>query len=169
MSLGRPNLDSVCRVVLKCYITRRLSRARTLSSRARLDITSVFTMQVRMASHMQRLQAPVQGVSTRFLTRASRWCLWVWTRAGPDTTVGLASHWCAVVTTARRFKDFFISAMEDFQETPKVVDAAHKLGLDSTSDVIPGLEVQLMPHQLIGVSWMVEREAKANIKGGILA
>jgi len=77
--------------------------------------------------------------------------------------------WCAVVMTAHRFKDFFISAMEDFQETPKVVDAAHKLGLDSTSDVIPGLEVQLMPHQLIGVSWMVEREAKANIKGGILA
>ena len=71
--------------------------------------------------------------------------------------------------TAHRFKDFFISAMEDFQETPKVVDAAHKLGLGSTSDVIPGLEVQLMPHQLIGVSWMVEREAKANIKGGILA
>jgi hypothetical protein len=73
-----------------------------------------------------------------------------------------------MLTTVCRLKDFFISAMEDFQEMPKVVDAAHKLGLETTSDLIPGLEVQLMPHQLIGVSWMVEQETK-KIKGGILA
>ena len=59
--------------------------------------------------------------------------------------------------------------MEDFQETPKVVDAAHKLGLENTAALLPGLEVQLMPHQLIGVSWMVEQEAKPDIRGGILA
>ncbi|KAF8486693.1 SNF2 family N-terminal domain-containing protein [Gautieria morchelliformis] len=69
----------------------------------------------------------------------------------------------------QKLRDFFVSAMEDFQETPKVVDAAHKLGLENTAALLPGLEVQLMPHQLIGVSWMIEQEAKPNLRGGILA
>lgn len=68
-----------------------------------------------------------------------------------------------------RLKDFFVSAMEDFQEMPRVVDAARKLGLENTSSFLPGMEIQLMPHQLIGVSWMVEQEAKPELRGGILA
>jgi hypothetical protein len=59
--------------------------------------------------------------------------------------------------------------LEDLQEMPKVVDAAKALGLETTSTVLPGLEVKLMPHQLIGVSWMLEQEAKPSIRGGILA
>ncbi|KAF8577549.1 hypothetical protein K439DRAFT_547840 [Ramaria rubella] len=69
---------------------------------------------------------------------------------------------------AEKLKDFFVSAMEDFHEMPKVVDAAKDLGLNNTSSFLPGLEVQLMPHQLIGVSWMLKQEEK-DIKGGILA
>ncbi|KAH9886946.1 SNF2 family N-terminal domain-containing protein [Cubamyces lactineus] len=36
-------------------------------------------------------------------------------------------------------------------------------------DLIPGMEVRLLPHQLIGVSWMVEQERVSPHKGGILA
>ncbi|HEV7735948.1 MAG TPA: SNF2-related protein [Chlamydiales bacterium] len=34
--------------------------------------------------------------------------------------------------------------------------------------MLPDLEVTLMPHQVIGVDWMVKQEKKKN-KGGILA
>lgn len=61
-----------------------------------------------------------------------------------------------------------MTAMEDFQEAPKVMDAAKKLDMENTSSFLPGLEVKLMPHQLIGVSWMVEQEKKPT-RGGILA
>ncbi|GJJ08897.1 hypothetical protein Clacol_003117 [Clathrus columnatus] len=73
-----------------------------------------------------------------------------------------------IIDPMQKFKDFFSTAMEDFQEAPKVMDAAKELGLGNTSSFLPGLEVQLMPHQLIGVSWMVEQEKKV-AKGGILA
>ncbi|TBU55696.1 SNF2 family N-terminal domain-containing protein [Dichomitus squalens] len=36
-------------------------------------------------------------------------------------------------------------------------------------DYIPGMEVRLLPHQLIGVSWMVDQELHSPHKGGILA
>ena len=36
-------------------------------------------------------------------------------------------------------------------------------------DYLPGMEVRLLPHQLIGVSWMVDQERNTPHKGGILA
>ncbi|KIJ44978.1 hypothetical protein M422DRAFT_167577, partial [Sphaerobolus stellatus SS14] len=63
--------------------------------------------------------------------------------------------------------DFFASAMDDLQEAPTVT-TARDLGLPHVQALMPGLEVRFMPHQLIGVAWMVNQEKK-NIKGGILA
>ena len=34
---------------------------------------------------------------------------------------------------------------------------------------LPGMEVRLLPHQIIGVSWMVRQEREYGLKGGILA
>lgn len=31
------------------------------------------------------------------------------------------------------------------------------------------MEVRLLPHQIIGVSWMVRQERETKLKGGILA
>lgn len=31
------------------------------------------------------------------------------------------------------------------------------------------MEVRLLPHQIIGVSWMVRQEYESGLKGGILA
>jgi len=58
--------------------------------------------------------------------------------------------------------------MEDLQENVRVTDAARDLGLPNVHALLPGLEVQLMPHQLIGVAWMLAQE-KTPLRGGILA
>lgn len=34
---------------------------------------------------------------------------------------------------------------------------------------LPGMEVQLLPHQIIGVSWLLRQERESGLKGGILA
>lgn len=39
----------------------------------------------------------------------------------------------------------------------------------SKNHFLPGMEVQLLPHQVIGVSWMVRQERESGLKGGILA
>ncbi|KAM5537320.1 hypothetical protein V8D89_009050 [Ganoderma adspersum] len=47
--------------------------------------------------------------------------------------------------------------------------AMEKLGLQDLRDYLPGMEVRLLPHQVIGVSWMVDQECSSRHKGGILA
>ncbi|KAF8510456.1 SNF2 family N-terminal domain-containing protein [Hysterangium stoloniferum] len=48
-------------------------------------------------------------------------------------------------------------------------DALKALGLNSPHEVFPGLEIKLMKHQIIGVSWMLKQEQDITIRGGILA
>jgi hypothetical protein len=45
--------------------------------------------------------------------------------------------------------------MEDFEDMPTIQKAATNLGLTSPEGKIPGMEIKLMPHQLIGVDWLV--------------
>ncbi|GBE87754.1 hypothetical protein SCP_1104310 [Sparassis crispa] len=47
--------------------------------------------------------------------------------------------------------------------------AMEKLGLHDPRDLLPGLEVRLLPHQAIGVNWMLDQERNTPRKGGILA
>ena len=58
--------------------------------------------------------------------------------------------------------------MDDHEGAIPVRDAAKALGLYNTTDRLPGMQVPLMPHQLIGVAWMVKQEL-GNVAGGILA
>ncbi|KAH9921663.1 P-loop containing nucleoside triphosphate hydrolase protein [Fomitopsis serialis] len=44
-----------------------------------------------------------------------------------------------------------------------------KLGLRNNRDLLPGMEVRLLPHQILGVAWMVHQERVGPHKGGILA
>ncbi|KAF5357721.1 hypothetical protein D9758_007422 [Tetrapyrgos nigripes] len=57
---------------------------------------------------------------------------------------------------------------ELFDGSATVEDALKKLGLPNLFSPIPGMAVALMPHQVIGVAWMVEKE-KSDLKGGVLA
>ncbi|KAG8970320.1 hypothetical protein FRC03_009593 [Tulasnella sp. 419] len=50
-----------------------------------------------------------------------------------------------------------------------VHDAMRYLGLRSLNDLVPGLDVRLLPHQAIGVAWMIQKERSKRERGGILA
>ncbi|QRV98450.1 DNA repair protein RAD5 [Ceratobasidium sp. AG-Ba] len=69
---------------------------------------------------------------------------------------------------AEQLKRFFDETMDDHEAAIPVRDAVKALGLKSSTDRLPGMEVPLMPHQLIGVSWMVKQE-EGRVYGGILA
>jgi hypothetical protein len=58
--------------------------------------------------------------------------------------------------------------MDDHEGAIPVRDAAKSLGLLSTTERLQGMQVPLMPHQLIGVAWMVKQEL-GMVGGGILA
>ncbi|KAH7912078.1 SNF2 family N-terminal domain-containing protein [Hygrophoropsis aurantiaca] len=65
--------------------------------------------------------------------------------------------------------DFVYNSIDNLSEGRSVQAAMESLKLRSHKDLLPGLEVRLLPHQLIGVSWMVDQELKSPHKGGILA
>ncbi|EUC62614.1 SNF2 family amino-terminal protein [Rhizoctonia solani AG-3 Rhs1AP] len=69
---------------------------------------------------------------------------------------------------ALQLQKFFDDAMDDHEGAIPVRDAAKTLGLSSTTDRLLGMQVPLMPHQLIGVAWM-EKQELGNVAGGILA
>ncbi|KAG8678258.1 hypothetical protein FRC08_017937, partial [Ceratobasidium sp. 394] len=69
---------------------------------------------------------------------------------------------------AARLQQFFDEAMDDHEGAIPVRDAVKALKLKNATDRLPGMQVPLMPHQLIGVSWMVKQEL-AKVQGGILA
>ena len=71
---------------------------------------------------------------------------------------------------ARRSMDQFfkMAVTEEFDGNATVDEAIAKLGLKSQYDMIPGMVVPLMPHQSIGVAWMLEKEA-SKLKGGALS
>ncbi|KAJ7275100.1 SNF2 superfamily protein [Mycena rebaudengoi] len=58
---------------------------------------------------------------------------------------------------------------EQFDGNASVENALEKLGLQSKTDLLPSLDIPLMPHQLLGVAWMVELEKKKGMQGGCLA
>ena len=60
-----------------------------------------------------------------------------------------------------------MAVAEQFDGNATVDQALAKLGLKSQYDLIPGMAVPLMPHQSIGVGWMLEKEA-SKLKGGAL-
>ncbi|KAG1894583.1 SNF2 family N-terminal domain-containing protein [Suillus fuscotomentosus] len=69
----------------------------------------------------------------------------------------------------QRLAEFVYNSIENLGDRRSVKDAIRNLGLQSDKDLLPGLEVRLLPHQLIGVNWMVDQEKKSPYRGGILA
>ncbi|KAG6879838.1 hypothetical protein C0992_010796 [Termitomyces sp. T32_za158] len=57
---------------------------------------------------------------------------------------------------------------QQFDGNAKLEQALEKLGLQSQYDLLPGMEVPLMPHQTIGVAWMIDKE-ESRLRGGCLA
>lgn len=57
---------------------------------------------------------------------------------------------------------------ESFDGNVSVDKALKFLGLQTQQEHLPGMEVLLMAHQVLGVAWMLEKE-KSFLKGGCLA
>ncbi|TYJ54749.1 hypothetical protein B9479_004597 [Cryptococcus floricola] len=62
---------------------------------------------------------------------------------------------------------FFAESFGNFASDSTVDDDLRVLGLSSLKDSIPGLRIQLMPHQVMGVSFMTRQEKNLAFKGGI--
>ncbi|KII91157.1 hypothetical protein PLICRDRAFT_104830 [Plicaturopsis crispa FD-325 SS-3] len=61
-----------------------------------------------------------------------------------------------------------VASAEQFDGNASVDTALAKLGLTANFQNLPGMEICLMPHQTIGVAWMLEKE-NGPLKGGMLA
>ena len=72
-------------------------------------------------------------------------------------------------STFNSLDKFLIEAgnAELFDGNARVDQALGKLGLTSQYQLLPGMEVALMAHQIIGVAWMVGKEDSVT-KGGCL-
>ncbi|KAL0066241.1 hypothetical protein AAF712_006672 [Marasmius tenuissimus] len=69
---------------------------------------------------------------------------------------------------AQRVTEFVTKGIDNASHGITVSGAMQQLNLQSDEDILPGLDVHLMRHQIIGVAWMVQQE-KGEHKGGILA
>ncbi|KAJ3930944.1 MAG: SNF2 family DNA-dependent ATPase [Lentinula lateritia] len=67
-----------------------------------------------------------------------------------------------------RMVEFVTQTINNASHGITVKSAVEKLGLEDLNDILPGMNVRLLPHQVIGVSWMLDRE-RSKYKGGILA
>lgn len=65
-------------------------------------------------------------------------------------------------------QEFFTSALEDFSEDADVDTALGKLGLPALDTRFAEMTINLMPHQVLGVSWMLEKEKDKKFRGGLL-
>ncbi|OWZ52414.1 hypothetical protein C351_03689 [Cryptococcus neoformans c8] len=70
-------------------------------------------------------------------------------------------------SVAESLTAFFSDNLKDFHADSDVDKGLQKLGLNSLSDFLPGLKIKLMPHQVLGVSFMVEKERDHRYRGGL--
>ncbi|KZP27972.1 hypothetical protein FIBSPDRAFT_917816 [Athelia psychrophila] len=68
-----------------------------------------------------------------------------------------------------KMAEFVSKSIDNLSHGITVNRALEKLKLSDMKDLLPGLEVRLMAHQVIGVSWMLDQERVSQYKGGILA
>ncbi|PPQ64913.1 hypothetical protein CVT24_008253 [Panaeolus cyanescens] len=69
-------------------------------------------------------------------------------KGGPDQQLHLAK--------------FITTSIEKDNNGWSVKDAMENLGLQSEEDLLPGLDVRLLRHQVIGVAWMLQKEHSAD-------
>lgn len=65
-------------------------------------------------------------------------------------------------------QSYFQESLADFSENATVTGGCESLGLSGVNDRIPGMRITLLPHQIIGVAWLIKKELGSD-KGGILA
>ncbi|KAL5520215.1 hypothetical protein ACEPAG_9428 [Sanghuangporus baumii] len=69
----------------------------------------------------------------------------------------------------KQFREFMNQALEEFKDVTTVAESQNKLNMRTENDLLNGMVVRLLPHQIIGVAWMVDQEKSEDKLGGILA
>ncbi|KAG9039667.1 hypothetical protein FS837_000944, partial [Tulasnella sp. UAMH 9824] len=64
---------------------------------------------------------------------------------------------------------FFQEQSRKQPQVHTVQEALENIGMQESGDLLPGLDVRLLPHQIVGVSWMLNKERNHREMGGILA
>ncbi|KAG6887923.1 hypothetical protein C0992_010201 [Termitomyces sp. T32_za158] len=67
-----------------------------------------------------------------------------------------------------RMGEFFTKSIDNLSHGLTVKKAMESLGLKDAKDLLSGMEVRLLNHQVIGVAWMIAKEESSDC-GGILA
>lgn len=75
---------------------------------------------------------------------------------------------CWSQLTICSLQTFFQGAMQDFCEDQDVDKALKTLGLDNMDQKLGDMTVALMPHQILGVAFMLEKEKDTRYCGGLL-
>jgi SNF2 family DNA or RNA helicase len=65
-------------------------------------------------------------------------------------------------------QEFFAKGLDDFHEDEDIDGALKKLNLAAIDDKLPGLVITLMPHQVMGVAFMLQKERDIKSKGGLM-
>ncbi|KIY72134.1 hypothetical protein CYLTODRAFT_418117 [Cylindrobasidium torrendii FP15055 ss-10] len=68
----------------------------------------------------------------------------------------------------QKISEFISGKIDNASHGYTVASAMERLGMTSLEDIIHGLEVRLLRHQVIGLAWMLDME-HSEYKGGILA
>ncbi|WVR05014.1 hypothetical protein IAU60_002026 [Kwoniella sp. DSM 27419] len=71
--------------------------------------------------------------------------------------------------TSEGLATFFTENLKDFMEDTTVDESLKNLGLSALDQHLPNLRIQLMPHQVLGVDFMVNKEKNKKFRGGINA
>ncbi|VDB88476.1 unnamed protein product [Peniophora sp. CBMAI 1063] len=58
----------------------------------------------------------------------------------------------------KRLAEFVSKTLDHFASQMTIAQGMQYLGLKTQRDLLPGLEVRLLPHQIIGVAWMLMQE-----------
>lgn len=64
---------------------------------------------------------------------------------------------------------FFQEQSKKQPQAHTVQEALENIGMEEAGDLLPGLDVRLLPHQIVGLSWMLNKERNHREMGGILA
>lgn len=65
-------------------------------------------------------------------------------------------------------QQFLTESFSDFSDDATIDDGLNKLGLTSLEQKFADMTVTLLPHQVLGVAFMLDKERNPRYKGGLL-
>jgi SNF2 family DNA or RNA helicase len=65
-------------------------------------------------------------------------------------------------------QQFFSESFSDFNDDATIDDAMQKLGMASMEAKFADMTVNLLPHQILGVAFMLDKERTPRYRGGLL-